>query len=82
MQFDLIGALAHGCDSPRLTACGDPDQSIYSFLNGNAYNNFEVATLKSQVALRLAAARYVGTNEGKKIVGPHFPPLMDWDLPK
>ena len=41
LQFELLVALSSDRHSPRLTACGDPDQSIYSFLNGNTHNNFE-----------------------------------------
>ena len=34
IQFELIAALSSNRPCPSITACGDPDQSIYSFING------------------------------------------------
>ena len=41
LQFELIVELTNERRDPCLTACGDPDQGIYSFLYGNARSNFE-----------------------------------------
>ena len=43
LQFELLVAMLSGMPSPSVTAGGDPDQSIYSFINGRR-SNFEEFT--------------------------------------
>jgi superfamily I DNA/RNA helicase len=54
-QFALLEAMASGISSPSITACGDPDQSIYAFLNGCARNNFDefMSTWPTSVLIKL-----------------------------